>query len=244
SDNTITANNLANKIQGAGGNDSILGMGGNDSIDGGFGNDTIDGGTGADTMVGGDGDDVFRVDNAGDKIVEFDLGGNDTILASIAINLANYANVENVTLAPGAAPLSIIGDANDNHLIGNSGANLLDGGAGADTMEGGAGNDTYVVHDPGDKIIEVAGGGTDTVQTGMTYSLADPSLLNVENLTLTGTGNIDGTGNVLANVITGNSGDNILDGGVGADTMIGGAGNDTYFVDNAKDVVTEAANGG
>ena len=36
----------------------------------------------------------------------------------------------------------------------------------------------------------------------------------------------------------------MLDGKGGADTMAGGAGNDTYVVDNAKDVVTETANGG
>jgi Ca2+-binding RTX toxin-like protein len=240
SDNLIIANGLANKIQGEGGDDTLIGGAGNDSLNGGFDNDSIDGGTGADTMNGDLGDDIYRVDNAGDKIIEFDLGGNDTILASIAINLANYAHVENVTLS-GAAALSAIGDGDANHLIGNSGGNLLDGGGGADTMEGGAGNDTYVVDNPGDVIIEVAGGGVDTVKSSISYELTD---LNLENLTLTGTDDIDGTGNVLANTITGNSGDNILDGGVGADKLVGGLGNDTYIVDDAKDVVTEAANGG
>ena len=39
----------------------------------------------------------------------------------------------------------------------------------------------------------------------------------IENLTLTGTASINGTGNSLANTITGNSANNVLSGGGGSD---------------------------
>ena len=88
---------------------------------------------------------------------------------------------------------------------------------------GGSGNDTFVVDTIGDQVIELAGGGTDTVQSSVTLTLA----ANVENLILTGVDAISGTGNELANVLTGNAGANTLTGGDGNDTLDGGAGNDT-----------------
>jgi Ca2+-binding RTX toxin-like protein len=150
----------------------------------------------------------------------------------------------------------IVGDANANTLVGTAyqdviyglaGNDTLNGGAGNDDLLGGTGDDTYIVDaNSTDVITENPGEGTDTVSSTVTYSLA--AIANVENLTLTGTGAINGTGNSLNNVLTGNSGNNSLDGGAGDDTLIGGAGNDTFTggagndtfrVDAGTDTVTD-----
>ena len=135
------------------------------------------------------------------------------------------------TLAGGDFNDTLAGLGGDDTLYGNGGNDTLDGGAGNDTMLGGAGNDTYVVDSALDVVTEALNEGTDTVQASVTYTLS----ANVENLTLTGSGNINGTGNALDNVITSNT---------GVDLLAGGAGNDTYVVNNINDVVIEAANAG
>ena len=222
------------------------------TITGGSGADTLDGGAGIDTLIGGAGNDTYKVDQAGDVVTEAAGGGTDTVLAtSLAYTLG--ANVENLTFA-GSGDFTGTGNTLANTIIGGAGNDTLSGGTGADTLIGGAGNDTYIVDVAGDVVTENAGEGIDHVQTAVSgYTLG----ANVENLTLTGVGNIAGNGNELANVITGNAGNDLLsgnggndtlignggndtlNGGAGADTMLGGIGNDTYVVDNALDVVTE-----
>src|SRR5687767_8886699 len=129
----------------------------------------------------------------------------------------------------------IRGLAGNDTLTGLAGNDTLDAGTGGDRLIGGTGNDTYIVDGPGDTVVGSAGQGIDTVRTSASRTLD----ANVENLTLTGSAAINGTGNSLNNVITGNSGDNILNGGTGADRLIGGAGFDTYIVDGPGDVIVE-----
>jgi Ca2+-binding RTX toxin-like protein len=110
-------------------------------------------------------------------------------------------------------------------LFGGAGNDFLNGGGGADAMSGGTNNDTYVVNDAGDTVTEAAGAGNDTVNASINHTLA----AEVENLILTGVANLNGTGNGLANSITGNTGNNVLNGGAGTDTLFGGAGLDQLF---------------
>lgn len=225
-----TGNTLANQITG---NDTA------NSLSGGAGNDTLDGGantSGADTLVGGTGNDIYHVRNASDIVTEIAgavANGTDTVVVYVDdYILAN--NVEKLTLETGVT--NGTGNALANTITGNAVANTIDGGAGNDTMIGGAGDDTYIVSQVGDSVIEKTDEGTDTVKASVTYSLA--ARANVENLTLTGTANIKGTGNALANQLIGNDGNNTLDGGLntnGADTFVGSAGDDVYVVRNVGD---------
>ena len=178
--------------------------------------------------------------------------GIDTVRASASYVLS--ANVENLVLEDQGWDIDGTGNDLANTLTGNDYDNRLDGGAGIDVLEGKGGNDTYVLDTLADQIIETSGGGFDTVEIGLTYTLGD----NLEGLLLTGIANIDGTGNDSDNTLVGNEasntllggigddwlsgqgGNDVLDGGVGADRMTGGDGNDTFYTDTQGDQIDES----
>ena len=219
------------------GTGNFIGTGNRDAnvITGGAGNDTLSdgGGTGIDTLIGGAGNDTYNVSVASDVITETAGGGTDTVRTTLG-SYTLGANLENLTFT-GAGAFTGTGNSLVNVIIGGTGDDTLDGGvnvAGVDTLVGGSGNDIYIIRNVGDVVTEAQNSGTDTEVT----ALASLTLAaNVENLTFTGTGDFAGTGNTLANVITGGAGNDTLnDGGVGGtDTLIGGTGNDTYVVANA-----------
>jgi len=129
------------------------------------------------------------------------------------------------TPTPTPTPSGVItGTSGNDSLVGTAGNDTIDGGAGADTMQGAAGDDTYIVDNVGDVIIEQENGGIDTAQSSVSYTLGGW----VNNLVLTGTAAINGTGNGVENQITGNAAANVLDGGLLADTLTGGGGADSF----------------
>lgn len=219
------------------GKDKMYGGDGEDSIYGWDGDDYIDGGAGSDILVGDAGNDTIHGGDGLDNL--FGDDGNDILYGE-----ANHDYLE--------------GNAGDDTLYGGDGHDELLGGTGADVMFGGTGDDLYVVDNASDTVVELTNEGYDTVNSSISYILGE----NVEDLLLTGSSAIDGSGNNLNNTLTGNAaanillgasgndyiygkaGDDILDGGTGADGMYGGTGNDTYFVDNNNDYVQESSGQG
>jgi Ca2+-binding RTX toxin-like protein len=225
---TGSGNALANVVTGASGADSFTG-------------------DANDTLVGNAGDDVFTV-LAGSVALSGGQGIDTALTALAGYTLATGNGVENLAYTgAGASPFtgtgnelanSISGGAGGDSLVGNAGADTLDGRAGADTLDGGTGNDVYLLDDAGDQVVETAPGDIDEVRTTLSsLSLGRSDLTSVENLTFTGAGPtaFAGTGNTLANVITG---------GAGADTLLGMAGADTLVGNDGADQLASSGGGG
>lgn len=221
----VNVNLSTGVVTGGSGNDTlvsierVLGSRFNDVLTGSAANESFLGGLGADTINGGGGIDTVEYGFVGSGVVvNLATGltsggaGNDVI-----------SNVENVKGSIFNDTLT--GNAVANVLNGDNGNDTLNGGAGSDTLNGGTGDDIYIVDSTSDTISESSNEGIDTVQSSVTFSLA--SVSNVENLTLTGTTAINGTGNQLNNVLVGNSANNSLSGDTGNDTLTGAGGKDT-----------------
>lgn len=254
-ENLTLTGNLALNGSGNAGHNQLIGNRASNGLTGGAGNDTLNGGQGADLLYGGTGNDVYVVESQGDTVIESAGEGTDRVNSSINWTLGDH--LENLTLT-GSLASEGTGNAGNNTLTGNAANNLLRGGAGndtlngglgADTLYGGSGDDVYGVDNPGDTLIEYAGEGIDRVNSAISWTLGD----HLENLTLTGSLAIDGTGNAGNNRLIGNAASNLLqggegtdtlNGGLGADALFGGNGDDVYVVDNLGDTVIEYAGEG
>ncbi|MBL3607500.1 glycosyl hydrolase [Rhodovulum sulfidophilum] len=237
-----------------GAGDDLLTGGGADTLCGDTGNDTLRGSAAGDLLKGGAGDDLYMVVSTASAVLEEPGAGRDRVHATVGWTLG--ADLEDLTLGGGALEGTgnglgnrLSGNAADNRLdglggddtlqggegndwlLGGEGADRLWGGAGGDLMEGGTGDDLYAVDTSSDRILERPGEGWDRVCAGIDWTLED----NLEHLTLTGTVALEGTGNGLANVLSGNPGQNLLYGLDGDDTLLGGAGDDGLIGDAGED---------
>ncbi len=198
-------------------NNIIAGNTANNVLSGEAGNDILGGGSGSDILNGGDGaDELFG--EAGDDVLDGGIG-NDLLSGGIGND-------------------DLTGGDGSDKLFGIGGNDILDGGLSNDLMVGGLGNDTYIVDNTADVVRETFSSGTDTVESSVTYTLG----AYLGKLTLTGTGNIKGTGNKLSNIITGNNANNTISGGAGFDVLTGSGGSDNFLY-NTNAAFTTAAIG-
>jgi Ca2+-binding RTX toxin-like protein len=168
-------------------------------------------------------------------------GYHSAIVAYSSLSVVNHGLIRNLAGGSiflkgdqGEYDVSII---NDGKLVGaldlGFGDDVVDtrGGMIDGVISGGLGDDTLITDSAKYKLVEFDSGGTDKVESTVSYALSD----YVENLTLLGKGNIKGTGNALGNMIEGNKGDNVLTGGDGNDQLHGGKGNDRLIGGAASD---------
>lgn len=176
------------------------------------------------------------------KFVLTSANGSSLVYSGSLLDLESGGSMHDITVAAMAGNDKITGAANSQSLNGFAGSDTIYAGEGNDTLNGGtgndrllgqAGNDTYIVDNPGDVVVEWAGQGVDQVRSSVTYVLGE----HVENLILTGSNVINGTGNGQSNSLMGNAANNVLKGGAGSDTLNGNAGADSLLGQDGNDVL-------
>lgn len=262
--NTLSGLAGNDTLEGGDGNDSLSGGLGSNSLLGGSGNDSLWSESSTDTLTGGAGDDVYQVAVTGVTLTETADEGTDTVIATISWTLGDFfenltlagstpvrgiGNANNNRITGNTAANTLNGGQGTDTLLGNDGNDVLSGGDGADRLDGGNGNDSldggsgtntllggtgddiYWVNSSSNTVVESTGQGNDSVIASVSWTLGQ----NIENLSLTGSNALKGTGNTANNRITGNTGANTLNGAQGDDTLIGGDGNDSLVGGDGAD---------
>ena len=233
-DDLITGDAGADWLYGGDGTDTLIGGSDNDQLTGEAGNDILEPGLGRDYADGGTDIDILKVDYSflsTNIISTLTNGGSGTVLT--AANSVNYVNIEKFSIIGGSGNDVLLGGDFDDTLKGGSGDDILNGGGGLDILQGGVGDDAYITDEPGENISEYANEGTDTITTSVSYTIEE--LDNIEYVSLTGTNNVNATGNVLNNRLTGNNSNNMLTGKGGDDTLEGSGGDDSLNGDDGDD---------
>ena len=189
--------------------------------------DMIELDSGALLKLNEDGTYTYDPNGAFDHLALSGLGAsNDTATDSFQYTITG-GSVATVTITIKglySAPHRLEGTSGDDTINGTNQADIFVSSGGADLMIGKDGGDSYNMDNLGDRTVEKADEGIDSVRTTVNFTLGG----HVENLTLIA-GAVSGTGNGQNNLITGSGGANVLSGENGFDTLLGLGGNDKLF---------------
>lgn len=266
-DDLLTGGDGNDTLLGQEGHDTLDGGAGTqDQLFGGDGNDLVRAwGNGGGLIDGGSGTDVLAIDLSaatGSQVIYLSpvwsggtgsMGGYSSVtrIENLYTGTVSRGSAfgDDVTIGDGYTGQFWFdaGDGNDvvrggagnDTLLGGAGDDQLHGGGGANVLTGGAGNDSYFVTNNLTSVVELSGGGTDTVSVSFDWTLSG----NFENLILTSTGLQTGHGNAQNNNITGGSGNNYLYGREGDDVIHGGDGGDYLAGDEGADTLYGDAGG-
>ncbi|MDH2326891.1 M10 family metallopeptidase C-terminal domain-containing protein [Cereibacter sp. SYSU M97828] len=233
SGNRMVATALPTRMEGRGGNDTLIGGAGADTIFGGAGNDSLVGGGGNDSIMGDEGNDIIFGGAGRDTM---DGGeGNDTIHGGDTSSIF-YGGDGDDFLYGGAMNDRIYGGAGNDHIAGSRGNDLLYGGAGNDLIYGASGNDQLYGGDGNDTLYGSLG------RDRLFGGLGKDVLYGEDGADrLVGDGGPDrlygGAGN---DAIFGGSGNDIIHGGLGADYLVGGSGADVFVFTSVQDSPPDA----
>jgi len=158
----------------------------------------------------------------------FGSNSNDAIYGEAGDDILNGGAGDDKLFGGGVNPYD---ETSNDTLYGGAGNDILDGGLGSDAMFGGTGNDTYIVDNSEDTATEYPNQGIDTVKSSVSFTLGE----RIDNLFLTISDDIDGTGNALNNKIVGYFGNNILFGREGNDILLGDDGDDSLYGEDGDD---------
>lgn len=246
---TLTANVEIGEI-GTAGAANLTGNGSANTLIAGAGNNVLNGGAGIDMASYAAAGSAVTVSLAVTTAQATGGSGTDTLTAIEGLIGSGFGD----TLTGSTAANILDGGAGDDSLSGGSGNDTLDGGTGTDTLDGGLGLDvanfaaataalTLDLGNTGAQAVSGAGTVTLIGIEGLAGAGYDDSLTGdaLANILQGGAGNDTLGGGLGKDTLDGGLGDDLLDGGLGGDRMTGGGGNDRYIVDDALDVVVEAA---
>jgi Ca2+-binding RTX toxin-like protein len=240
------------KLDGSGGNDTLIGSNSNDSLFGGIGDDSLIANTGSDNLEGDQGKDFLDGGEGDDTL----FGGteDDTLVGGFGIDILDgwsgndllYGGDGNDSLYGGSENDTLHGGAGDDNLNDALGNNIINGDAGNDfifagigsIVDGGVGIDELKLSYYGQSLhtanIKVNANGSGIVD-GVINAFQRIEIFALQGSN--GTDYVDASASTYTNKLDGQDGNDTLIGGIVDDTITGGVGDDSLNGGAGKDFI-------